>query len=709
MSNNPETKGLSSFDFFTIGFGAIVGVGWALSLNNWMANSGGPIPAAIGYLMVLVILTPVALCYCELTPMLPVAGGGAAFAYRAFGETASIISGWAAFGAFIFMLPWEAIYVTDVLSMIIPGVRGDTPLYTLNGGDVYLGGLIIGLVVTAIITWANAKGAVSAAWFQKVMTVILLAAAAIGIISGIFKFDFDNLKPIYENVNDANHNSIFGGILAIMTSAPFFMCGFETIPQAVEDASGDVKDVGKAVVMAVAVAALFYALALFVLGAAAPWQDFLDVDSPAVSNLLLNAYGGAIGRVLYIVILIGTLAGLLTTWNGFYVAAPRLLMCLARANLVPKALAKQNPKNGVPTNGIILCAVLSAAGPFLGVGLIEPLTSFSGTACLTSWAITCFCLIRLRKTEPDLPRPYKIVGGTPTAWFGGIVMTVIWVMFFIPTSPCYMGTMAMIIFLVWMAIGIILYLGNSGQRRKVPKEERAAAMFATMGVSTDLMDTMGSMDSTSMLNQMYFTVMGLLPILLFIVIVANSLVADKVDKGSMAYVLSTPTKRSAVAITQAIYLVVAPLIIIGIVCCVRIGSSFVLFDEVNVEQIVVLYAGMYILIEAIAGLCYLGSCVFSQSKKSMAFGGGLTVWFFLASLLGMFGSQSLIDMGIGVEALGVFNKLTLIGLFDINAIGTIGSGAVDYAFVWKFGVLAAVAVVCYVAGAIRFQKKDLPL
>ncbi len=107
-----------------------------------------------------------------------------------------------------------------------------------------------------------------------------------------------------------------------MTSAPFFMCGFETIPQAVEDASGDVKDVGKAVVMAVAVAALFYALALFVLGAAAPWQDFLDVDSPAVSNLLLNAYGGAIGRVLYIVILIGTLAGLLTTWNGFYVAAP---------------------------------------------------------------------------------------------------------------------------------------------------------------------------------------------------------------------------------------------------------------------------------------------------------------------------------------------------------------------------------------------------
>ena len=55
------------------------------------------------------------------------------------------------------------------------------------------------------------------------------------------------------------------------------------------------------------------------------------------------------------------------------------------------------------------------------------------------------------------------------------------------------------------------------------------------------------------------------------------------------------------------------------------------------------------------------------------------MWFFLASLLGHVRLAKLIDMGIGVEALGVFNKLTLIGLFDINAIGTIGSGAVDYA------------------------------
>lgn len=196
---------------------------------------------------------------------------------------------------------------------------------------------------------------------------------------------------------------------------------------------------------------------------------------------------------------------------------------------------------------------------------------------------------------------------------------------------------------------------------------------------------------------------------MFVVIVANSLLVDQVDSGSMAYVLSTPTRRSAVVNTQAIFLIVVPFLIITFVCAARLISSFMLFDEVNVAETIVLYLGMYILIEAIAGICYLGSCLFNQSKKAMAFGGGLSVWFFLASLLGMFGSSNMVDMGVGVEALGIFNKLTLIGLYDIDSIATVGTESLDTGFIWKLVILAIIAVVCYIAGAVRFQKKDLPL
>ena len=246
------------------------------------------------------------------------------------------------------------------------------------------------------------------------------------------------------------------------------------------------------------------------------------------------------------------------------------------------------------------------------------------------------------------------------------------------------------------------------------KEELTVSEMLTvtldmMGVAPDLVEKMSEMDPASMMNQMYYTAMGLLPIFILIVILANSLIADQVDRGSMAYVLSTPTKRSAVAVTQMVFLLVVPLLIIGFVGATRIGTSFLFYDEVNVAGMVALFIGMYILVEAVCGLCYMGSCLFSQSKKSMAFGGGLAVWFFLASMIGLFGSENMVNTGMGVEELSIFNKLTLVGLYDVDALATIGTGSVDTAFVWKLLVLVAVAVVSYAVGAVRFSKKDLPL
>lgn len=102
-----KKKGVSAIDFFCIGFGAIVGVGWAVSINSWMSGSGGPLPAAAGYLVAMILMVPIALCYCELCTMLPVSGGGMAYAFRAFGDRIAFISGWAAFGAFITIIPWR--------------------------------------------------------------------------------------------------------------------------------------------------------------------------------------------------------------------------------------------------------------------------------------------------------------------------------------------------------------------------------------------------------------------------------------------------------------------------------------------------------------------------------------------------------------------------------------------------------------------------
>ncbi len=234
-------------------------------------------------------------------------------------------------------------------------------------------------------------------------------------------------------------------------------------------------------------------------------------------------------------------------------------------------------------------------------------------------------------------------------------------------------------------------------------------MLEMMGLSSDMVESMSEMDPSAMLNQMYFTIMSLLPILLFIIFAGNALIVDQVDKGSMAYILSTPTKRSAVTITQGIYMIVTPLIMVGFAFLTRLISCAAIIGEVEVAKYAALYGGLYILTEAMAGICYLASSIFNLSKYALGLGGGLNIWFFLCCLLGMFGSEDMVNMGMGVEELGMFNNLTIIGLFDINSLGTVGSGAVDYAFVPKLIVLAVIAVACYVVGAMRFQKKDLPL
>ena len=481
MSNQGEKKGVSAIDFFCIGFGAIVGVGWAVSINNWMSGSGGPIPAGLGYIAALIMMVPIALCYCELVPALPVAGGGMAFAFRAFNDKVAVISGWAAFGGFVSIIPWEAIQITDVLGYLIPGLTDGEPLYYVAGTGIHLTTIIIGVICSFLLFALNMRGLAAAATVQKVLCFILVGAAIIGAVAALIGGDAKNWQPIYDVSDPTIYGaaSMFGGIMAILASAPFFLAGFETIPQGVEDAGGDITNVGKTVVLSVCLACVFYAILLFCFGYGWPWQEFAHMANPSASTMFLNLYPGAVGEVLYWLITLGAIAGLFTTWNGFFMSSAMLLMGMSRGLLMPKIFAKQN-KNGIPVPGLIVCLGLSLIGPFLGAGLIGDITSFSGAAFVLSWALTSYSLAFLRKKEPNLERPYKVPGGAAMGWFAGIVSTVVFILLFIPASPMYMKSTACIMFVGWMIIGLILYLAASGQRRGKSQTELKEGVFHGM-------------------------------------------------------------------------------------------------------------------------------------------------------------------------------------------------------------------------------------
>ena len=488
MSNQPKKKGISALDFFCIGFGAIVGVGWAVSINGWMTLCGGPVPAAIGYLVVLIMMIPIGLCYAELVPMLPVAGGGMAFAFKAFNENVAIISGWASLGGMMAIIPWEAIQITEVLAYLFPVLKTGKVLYTCYGSDIYLITVIIGIVGSLLIFALNMRGLASAAFVQKILCFVLIGAALVGAVFAFAGGHAGNWQPIYDSTDpsiygpglkEVTHHSMFGGCFAIVAQAAYFLAGFETIPQGVEEAGGDIKTVGKTVVLSVTMACIFYAILLFAFGYAWPWKEFAGMARPAAATMFKFLYPGSGGMVLYVLITIGALAGLFTTWNGFFTASANMLMGMGRGRLVPKLFAYQN-ENGVAVRGQIFCLIISIIGPLLGPNLIDSITCFSATAFTLSWGCTAWSLVGLRKKYPDMHRPYKLPGGIGMGLFASIVTTIVFICMFVPVSPFFVGKLSITMFIGWMVIGLILFVSSSVQRKGLSKAELEDGVFGKL-------------------------------------------------------------------------------------------------------------------------------------------------------------------------------------------------------------------------------------
>ncbi|MDE5722074.1 MAG: ABC transporter permease [Clostridia bacterium] len=209
----------------------------------------------------------------------------------------------------------------------------------------------------------------------------------------------------------------------------------------------------------------------------------------------------------------------------------------------------------------------------------------------------------------------------------------------------------------------------------------------------------------ALIGSVFFKMAGLLLPIIYMIMASNALIAGQVDSGSMAYILSSGTKRKEVTFTQAAYLI-SSILVMFILTTVTSMICFAAVDvatELTYGKLALINLGAFFVMFAMSGICFLASCCFNRSKHSMALGGGLNMFFLVATMLGLFGSPVLPSI-IRMEALNAFNYVSIISLFDVVSIleGTT-------AFIWKWAILIVVGIVCYIAGSLRFKKKDLPL
>lgn len=223
---------------------------------------------------------------------------------------------------------------------------------------------------------------------------------------------------------------------------------------------------------------------------------------------------------------------------------------------------------------------------------------------------------------------------------------------------------------------------------------------------SDALEDIGQADLyTLIVGSIFYKLAGLLLPIIYMIMASNNLISGQVDSGSMAYVLSTSIKRKTVAFTQAVYLVGSLLAMFllttatGCVCLAIVGTDIGL----TYGKLLLLNLGAFLVLFALSGLNFFTSCYFDRSKRSMAIGGGLSIFALVAAMLGLFGSP-VIPKVVRLDSLNYFNYTTIISMFDVVSI--MDGTAV---FVWKFAILAALGLIGLIAGSLKFTKKDLPL
>ena len=160
-------------DYFTLGWGTMVGVGWLVVMDDWLLR-GGTLGGVLGFAIGGALLLPIGYVYGQLVAAIPDASGEVAYTAKVFPRSVSFATGWMMVLAYFIVCPWEAVAVGKIAGYIFPGLDS-IELYRIAGRPVYLPHVIIGLGLTGLLTLLNYRGIRLSAIFQNWTTFGTLA------------------------------------------------------------------------------------------------------------------------------------------------------------------------------------------------------------------------------------------------------------------------------------------------------------------------------------------------------------------------------------------------------------------------------------------------------------------------------------------------------------------------------------------------------
>ena len=438
---------LRATDYFTLGWGTMVGVGWLVVMDDWLLR-GGALGALLGFAIGGALLLPVGWVYGKLVIAMPDAAGEIAYTSAVFPRSISYATGWMMTLAYFIVCPWEAVAVGRIAAYIIPGLDS-IELYRVAGRPVYLAHLVVGLALTALLTILNYRGVRLSATFQNWTSFGTIVLFVIFVALGVSRGSPANFPPLF------THAPLIS-ILLVIQIVPYFMTGFESVGKAAEEASPDFRARGffRAIWMAIFIGILFYSSIVAAVAFVAPWHQLIGERF-----MTAVAFQQAIGsRWIVNIILAAALLSLFKCFNGNFVAASRLLFALGRRAMVGPRAGTIHPKFQTPSVAVLWVGITTGVCMLLGDAILVPITEVGSVACAIGWASACAACLVLARSRPEIIK--LTVAEQALAGFGLIVAIAMALMKVIPLIPGHFTIYE------WLALGIWIVLGVAMARRE---------------------------------------------------------------------------------------------------------------------------------------------------------------------------------------------------------------------------------------------------
>jgi APA family basic amino acid/polyamine antiporter len=412
---------LGPINLVMLGIGCIIGAGIYVITGSAAANYAGP-AVLLSFVIAGLACAFAGLCYAELASTMPVAGSAYTYSYTTLGEVfawvmgwllvleygvaaATVAAGWS--GNVVSLLDQFGMSVSPALSTsFVNGVTGPDGALTFETGAGFNIIAALGILgVTALLV----LGISESAKVNNVIVFIKVGILLLFIGIGALYVNPDNWVPfIPENEGGSKYG--WEGIFRAASVVFFAYVGFEAVSTAAAEAKNPAKDIPVGILGSLVVCTVIYMATAAVLTGIVPYRE-LGVPAPVA--LATDRMG--IGW-FSLLIKVGTIAGLTSVMLILTYGQSRIFYAMARDGLLPKVFSTLHPSFRTPWIGTIILGVLIAIGSAaLPITILGDLVSL-GTAC--AFGIVCLSVLRLRKSRPDLHRPFRAPLGPIVPWLG---------------------------------------------------------------------------------------------------------------------------------------------------------------------------------------------------------------------------------------------------------------------------------------------------